>query len=156
MRSLDAIEQDEEGILTDMMMAAFVGMRCGGQIKHDLEMVWPAEREVDVTAAAEFEALDRGFSGSQCFLHDFRQAIKPFKSYSAKQIIPAVEVTVGSVVGDTCTARDLTQGEGARADFADEGYGGIEQRVAEIGMMVGFCGHRLFLSEYVDTSNIQS
>lgn len=132
MRCFDAIEQDEEGVLTDVVvtLALAVGVRCWGQIKHDLEMIGPAYREVDVAAAAEFKPLDRGFSGSERLLHQSGKAIKSFKSYSGKQVIPAVEVTVGSIVGDAGTARDLAQSESAGADLADKGYGGFEKRVA--------------------------
>jgi hypothetical protein len=119
-------------------------------------MIGPAYREVDVAAAAEFKLIDRGFSGSEVLLHQPGKAIKTFKSYSGKQVVPAVEVTVGSIVGDAGTARDLAQSESAGADLADKGYGGFEKRVAQIGMMVGSSGHRLFLPEHVDKSNIES
>ena len=138
-----------------MLLALAVDVRCGSQIKHDLEMVGPTQREVDITAAAEFKPLERGLSGSELFLHQLGKAIKSFKSYGEKQIIPVFEMTVGGIVGDAGTARDLAQGESAGANLADESYGGFDQGVAKIGMMVGFSGHKLFLSEYVDMSNIE-
>jgi len=111
-------------------LALAVGVRCWGQIKHDLEMIGPAYREVDVAAAAEFKPLDRGFSGASVFCISRVRRSNPSKSYSGKQVIPAVEVTVGSIVGDAGTARDLAQSESAGADLADKGYGGFEKRVA--------------------------
>jgi hypothetical protein len=119
-------------------------------------MVGPTEREVHVTASAEFKALDGSLAGSERLLHSICQAIESFKSHGEKEIVSVVEVTVGGVVGDAGAARDLAEGESAGTNLANEGNGGLNQRVAQIGMVVGFCGHRLFLSEDVDKSNIQS
>jgi hypothetical protein len=58
-------------------------------------------------------------------------------------------------VRDCGAACDLSQREGARADLADQGDGGIEQRLAQVCVMVWLnAGHTLFLSNNVDRSNL--
>jgi hypothetical protein len=69
-------------------------------------------------------------------LHDGGETVEPLRGDGGQQFILATEVAIGRVVRDTGAACDLSQGEGARTDLANQGYGGIEQGLAQVCVVI--------------------
>lgn len=100
-------------------------------------MIGPPQSELDVTTAGEDEAFGGNRSAALAGAHGSGQPLEALGGYGGEQLVFAGEMTVGGVVGDAGAAGDFSEGESAWADLADEGNGGVEERLAQIGMVVG-------------------
>lgn len=132
----DAVQKDAEGVLAKLFVLALFA-ECDGQVKHDGEMIGPVQREVDVAATCQGEALGRRLASDEVPLHGYGEAIEPLGGDGDQQLVFAGEVAIRRVVGNPSPASDLAEREYSRANFADERDCSVEQSLAQIAVVVG-------------------
>lgn len=120
-------------------------LRAARQIEHHDEVLRPAQSKVDVAAAAQLQAFKRRLAARHPLPHRRRKPLKALGGDCVQQLILARKVTIRRVVRDAGASRNLAQSKGARTNLADQSDGGIEQRLAEIRVVVEIdAGHIFF------------
>jgi len=144
LRCDDAVQKDAEGIFADCGFFAFAFGR-GGQVEHDEKVLRPVEGKLHIAASAKGETFSSGLAGSQILFHCSGQSIESLGCYREQELVFTVEMPIGRVVRDASTTRDFPKSECPRADFANNGDGGVEKGLAKIDVVVGLgIDHMIF------------
>ena len=123
-------------------MLLFLLMR---QIEYHQEMLGPAQGKCYITTTALLQPLPRRGGLGHALQHRCGKPIEPLCSDLRQQIILTGKVAIRCIVRYASASRHFAQSKCARADLTDQSYGGIQQGLAKIGVMVRLgSGHILF------------
>ena len=111
-------------------------------------MLRPAQGKRHITAAALLQPLPRRSGPGHALPHRSGKPVEPLRGDLRQQFVLAGKMAIGGIVRDASASRHLAQRECAGADLTDQGHCGIQQSLAEIGVMVRLgSGHVLFLTD---------